>query len=153
MTAAAGEPVSAKNVWSMIANGRLSTGGAALDVSLPGPAVRALVMAARMRGGGTRARWAHAPGASAAETVQALLPKLDLLPGRPSAALIRDWLRLPAFEAWMSAPQGWHGWPMPMRPPSAQGPTSPCSRPRPWRNSGASTPNRPAPTMRPPRQQ
>jgi hypothetical protein len=54
--------------------------------------------------------WAYAPGATAADTVQALVPKLDLLPEQPSVALIQDWLRLPAFEAWRQAPAG--VWPL-----------------------------------------
>ena len=60
--------------------------------------------------GGIDRGWGHAPGATVAEAVRALAPKLDLLPAQPSVALIQDWLRLPAFDAWMAAPQG--NWPL-----------------------------------------
>ncbi len=54
--------------------------------------------------------WAYAPGASATAAIRALAPKLDLLPAQPSIALIEEWLRLPAFAAWMAAPTG--AWPL-----------------------------------------
>jgi hypothetical protein len=54
--------------------------------------------------------FAHAPGATVAETVRALVPKLDHLPARPSIALIQEWLQLPSFAGWMRAPSG--NWPL-----------------------------------------
>lgn len=50
--------------------------------------------------------WAYAPGASVAETVQALRGKLDALPERPSIDLIQSWLTSEIFGAWLSAPRG-----------------------------------------------
>lgn len=54
--------------------------------------------------------WAYAPGATVSDMVQALVPKLDLLPPQPSVALIQDWLRLPSFERWLRTPEG--NWPL-----------------------------------------
>lgn len=54
--------------------------------------------------------WAYAPGASVAETVAALVPKLEALPQKPSVQLIQNWLALDAFAAWLASPHGL--WPL-----------------------------------------
>lgn len=54
--------------------------------------------------------WAYAPGASVAKTVAALVPKLEVLPPKPSVAMIQSWLALDAFAAWLSSPTGF--WPL-----------------------------------------
>lgn len=54
--------------------------------------------------------WAYAPGASAADAIQNLTPKLDRLPQFLAAALLRDWVSSSAFVKWMRAPKG--KWPM-----------------------------------------
>lgn len=54
--------------------------------------------------------WDYAPGGSAVDAIQALVPKLDRLPPQPSVALIQDWLRWDAFGNWLKAPEG--HWPL-----------------------------------------
>jgi len=54
--------------------------------------------------------WAYAPGASVAETVQQLAPKLDRLPEQPSIDLIQSWLTESLFGAWLQNPAGL--WPL-----------------------------------------
>ncbi len=54
--------------------------------------------------------WDYAPGASATDAILSLRDKLDHLPERPSIDLIRDWLAIPAFGAWLQAPAG--RWPL-----------------------------------------
>ncbi|MDD3938038.1 phage minor head protein [Rhodoferax sp.] len=54
--------------------------------------------------------WAYAPGGSVADTVRALVPKLNQLPAKPSVALMQDWLKTDAFSRWYDAPTG--AWPM-----------------------------------------
>jgi hypothetical protein len=50
--------------------------------------------------------WAYAPGASVAQTVSALAPKLDQLPEQISIDLIQSWLEASVFERWMRDPKG-----------------------------------------------
>lgn len=54
--------------------------------------------------------WAYAPGASVAQTVSALAPKLDQLPEQISIDLIQSWLTENLFGAWMDNPVG--NWPL-----------------------------------------
>ncbi|WP_323780128.1 phage minor head protein [Thalassovita sp.] len=54
--------------------------------------------------------WAYAPGASVAETVNALTPKLDQLPEQLSIDLIQSWLTENLFGAWLDKPSG--QWPL-----------------------------------------
>lgn len=54
--------------------------------------------------------WAYAPGASTAQAVASLVPKLDVLPERPSIDLIQSWLKMDAFADWLAAPVG--DWPL-----------------------------------------
>lgn len=54
--------------------------------------------------------WDYAPGASMADTVRALAPKLDLLPPGPSVAAIQSWLYAQGFAAWYQAPRD--RWPL-----------------------------------------
>jgi hypothetical protein len=54
--------------------------------------------------------WAYAPGASVAQTVASLVPKLEALPEAPSIDLIQSWLKMDAFADWMAAPVG--NWPL-----------------------------------------
>lgn len=54
--------------------------------------------------------WDYAPGATVAETVNELAPKLDRLPTRPAIDLIQDWLRSELFAAWFAKPTG--VWPL-----------------------------------------
>ena len=54
--------------------------------------------------------WAYAPGASVAETVASLVPKLEVLPQAPSVDLIQSWLKMDAFADWLAAPVG--NWPI-----------------------------------------
>lgn len=51
--------------------------------------------------------WDYAPGASVAETVTELAPKLDALPERPAIDLIQSWLQSSVFERWYENPIGW----------------------------------------------
>lgn len=50
--------------------------------------------------------WAYAPGASVAQTVSALAPKLTEFPEQISIDLIQSWLETSVFERWMSDPKG-----------------------------------------------
>ena len=54
--------------------------------------------------------WDYAPGASVAEEVATLAPKLEQLPERPSISLIQSWLTESLFGAWMKNPVGL--WPL-----------------------------------------
>ncbi|MFN4089978.1 MAG: phage minor head protein [Alphaproteobacteria bacterium] len=63
--------------------------------------------------------WAHAPGATATETVRVLRGKLEQLPERPAIDLIQDWLGSSLFEAWMRRPEG--TWPLARLPEADAG--------------------------------
>ncbi len=54
--------------------------------------------------------WAYAPGATVAETVAMLVPKLEKLPQTPAIDLIRSWITSHMFADWMAAPRG--SWPL-----------------------------------------
>ncbi len=54
--------------------------------------------------------WDHAPGSDAIQTILGLRDKLDELPPRPSTALIQEWLRLQAFDDWLTDPSD--AWPV-----------------------------------------
>ncbi|WPY94685.1 phage minor head protein [Limimaricola variabilis] len=62
--------------------------------------------------------WDYAPGASVADLVLALTPKLDRLPERTSRDLLQDWIRSSVFEGWLAAPKG--SWPV-LRLPDGAG--------------------------------
>lgn len=47
--------------------------------------------------------WDYAPGASVADTVLALRDKFARLPVRITSDLVRAWLEIPAFRAWLAA--------------------------------------------------
>ncbi|WP_054006432.1 phage head morphogenesis protein [Cypionkella psychrotolerans] len=61
--------------------------------------------------------WDHAPGASVAQLVAQMVPKLAALPPKPSVDLIQSWLRLDGFANWMRAPTGL--WPVARLPEAA----------------------------------
>ncbi|WP_353428755.1 phage head morphogenesis protein [Paracoccus denitrificans] len=49
--------------------------------------------------------WDYAPGATVADTIRELAPKLDRLPPQPSIDLIQSWVRSSIFEGWMANPR------------------------------------------------
>lgn len=61
---------------------------------------------ARGRLPGVGEGWDYAPGATVADTVRALVPKLDQLPPAPSVAVIQSWLKAETFSRWFDAPVG-----------------------------------------------
>lgn len=61
--------------------------------------------------------WDHAPGASVAQLVAQMVPKLAALPPKPSVDLIQSWLKLDSFANWMQAPTGL--WPVARLPEAA----------------------------------
>lgn len=54
--------------------------------------------------------WGYAPGALVSDQVQALAPRLEALPEKPSVDLIQSWLKMDSFADWMLAPSG--SWPL-----------------------------------------
>jgi hypothetical protein len=50
--------------------------------------------------------WDYAPGASVAELVAQLAPKLTVLPERPAIDLIQNWLTSELFSRWFANPSG-----------------------------------------------
>ena len=50
--------------------------------------------------------WGYAPGATVADTVNALRTKLETLPSQPSIDLIQSWVRSNLFSDWVAKPVG-----------------------------------------------